>query len=60
MSAKSALYNKLAGQIVVTIIESVALGVALVVAAKLSGDDVKLDQVVAHVKQRFADIGTHA
>jgi len=71
MSAQHEIHNELAGKIVASIVkppleaggqltdvmvllESVILGVVLM-AVKLGGDEVVLDEVMLHVKERLAE-----
>lgn len=71
MSDQAELHNKIAGEIVAAIVkpplaagggftdvlvvlESVILGVMLI-AVKLGGDEIVLDEVVKHVKERLAE-----
>lgn len=71
MSEQSDLHNRLAGQIVASIVkppleaggqmtdvlvllESVILGVVLM-GVKLGGDEIILDEVMTHVKERLAE-----
>jgi hypothetical protein len=71
MSTQTEIHNRLAGDIVkqivrppleaggqftdvLVVLESVILGVMLV-AVKLGGDEIVLDEVVKHVKERLAE-----
>lgn len=72
MSVQGNLHNKLAGEIIATIVrppieagggmidvlillESVILGVMLI-GVRMGGDEIVLDEVVARVKERLAEL----